>query len=396
MAYKTLPCVVFKTQSLADEESLHSVVISLLRGLAAVEVAAAHLRADLYPSLRTVTDPSLWFNGFAFIAGFAHQAVLVFFVISGWLVGGSLLDKRKESSAIKSYAIDRLTRLWTVLIPTFLLTLLFALTTDVSLSESTGFISPSNFSQLTFIANLFGLQTILAPPFGANFPLWSLANETWYYVMFPLIISLFFAGSTLHRAISAVALLCLALILPKALLGYFTIWLLGVAFSRIKIDCCAIVRLGWLILTGAIWSYYRMTADLSKFDFGTLLPDVLCSLMFLLLLSSIRFAVPRTAFFRCIRRISIFFANFSFSLYVLHIPLMRLLQYWLYEKFGLRQLSPHNPLDFVLYLGMLGTLLGGSYLSYRLFEAQTFAIRRFVKRVLQLRAPVGLASTEKT
>ena len=105
----------------------HSMVISLLRGLAAIEVAAAHLRAHAFPGYSTVAEPTLWFQALAFVTGFAHQAVVVFFVLSGWLVGGSLLNKAGQERAIKHYAIDRLTRLWIVLIPTFVLILAAAL-----------------------------------------------------------------------------------------------------------------------------------------------------------------------------------------------------------------------------------------------------------------------------
>jgi peptidoglycan/LPS O-acetylase OafA/YrhL len=202
MVYKAIPRIVFKNNRLTEGQSLHSVVISLLRGLAAVEVAAAHLRADMYPGLRTVTHPSIWFNGFAFMAGFAHQAVLIFFVISGWLVGGSLLDKRQEPGAFRNYAVDRLTRLWTVLIPTFVVTLLIAMCTGTS--TSTDFTFLESLSTSTFVANLFGLQTIAAPPFGENFPLWSLANETWYYVMFALLVATFIARTSWHRLVSGV------------------------------------------------------------------------------------------------------------------------------------------------------------------------------------------------
>lgn len=51
------------------------------------------------------------------------RAVVVFFLLSGWLVGGSLLNKATREGAFKDYAIDRMTRLWIVLMPTFILIL---------------------------------------------------------------------------------------------------------------------------------------------------------------------------------------------------------------------------------------------------------------------------------
>ena len=126
MHFPQMPRLVFQRNGQFDEASWHSIMISVLRGLAAFIVATAHLRAAMYPALREVADPPLWFQGLAFVSGFAHQAVLVFFVISGWLVGGSLLNRLGERHAIVNYTIDRATRLWTVLVPTFLLTLLIA------------------------------------------------------------------------------------------------------------------------------------------------------------------------------------------------------------------------------------------------------------------------------
>jgi peptidoglycan/LPS O-acetylase OafA/YrhL len=393
MRTKKIPRVVFQIHSQSGNDSWHSVFISLLRGLAAIEVAAAHLRADMYPGLRTVTDPSIWFKGFTFATGFAHHAVLVFFVISGWLVGGSLLDKIRQPDAIASYAIDRITRLWTVLIPTFVLTLLFALGTGVVDAQGIDFHPANDYSAIVFGANLIGLQTIATPTFGGNFPLWSLANETWYYILFPLLVVLFRAPGRALRVTCGATLLLLAALLPAAIVGYFAIWLLGVAFSRIRIECSTAQRSGWLILVAALWAYYRLTGDMNAFTLANLLPDLGCSLVFLVLLSSLQFKAAATSKLQpLLGKIGTFFAEFSFSLYVVHVPMIGLLQHWALKRWGLRELSPHEPLHFAIYLGMLAALLAGAYLSYLLFESRTYQIRRLLKRMLLQRpahAPVS-------
>ena len=84
-----------------------------------------------------MTDPSLWYQAFAFFTGFAHQAVVVFFLLSGWLVGGTLLNKYRDKHSFISYGIDRITRLWIVLIPAFVLTLLLgAAMGEVNLAQA--------------------------------------------------------------------------------------------------------------------------------------------------------------------------------------------------------------------------------------------------------------------
>ncbi|WP_426101983.1 acyltransferase family protein [Massilia sp. TSP1-1-2] len=379
----TMPRITFQAQGQVADDSWHAVLISLLRGLAAIEVACAHLRAAMYPGLRTVADPALWFQGFSFVTGFAHHAVLVFFVISGWLVGGSLLDKFGQRDAIASYAIDRITRLWTVLLPTFALTLLFGLATGAVSTQGIVFSSANPYSALTLCANLLGLQHIALPEYGGNFPLWSLANETWYYLMFPLLAMLFGARRRTARLACGAALLLLAAALPLALMSYFAIWLLGVAFSRITISCGAALRWCWSALLLAMWAYYRLTGDMDTFGLATLLPDMLCSLAFLLLLSSLRFKAAATStLLRPLTRAGNFLAAFSFSLYVLHVPLIGLLQHWSEALWGLRQFAPARPLHFMFYLGMLAIILAASYLSYQLFESQTASVRRWLKRAL--------------
>jgi peptidoglycan/LPS O-acetylase OafA/YrhL len=388
-----IPRVTFQAHSPLGNDCWHSIVISLLRGLAAFEVAAAHLRAAMYPGLRAVENPSIWFKGLTFMTGFAHHAVLVFFVISGWLVGGSLLDKIRQRDAIASYSIDRITRLWTVLIPTFILTLLFGLGTGVVNGQGIDFHLENDYSAVVFGANLLGLQTVTVPVFGGNFALWSLANETWYYVMFPLLVVLFRVPARGLRLACGATLVLIAALLPAAIVGYFAIWLLGVAFSRIRIECNTAQRFAWLVLVVAVWVVYRLTGNMDAFTLPNVLPDLGCSLVFLVLLSSLQFKAAATSKLqRPLARIGTFFAEFSFSLYVLHVPLISVLQHWASTRWGLRELSPHEPSHFAIYLGMLATLLAGGYLSYRLFESRTYQIRGLLKRMLLQRpasAPVS-------
>jgi peptidoglycan/LPS O-acetylase OafA/YrhL len=389
MRTNKMPRLTFQTCGPLGDDYWHSIVISLLRGLAALIVAAAHLRSEMYPGLRTVADPSLWFQGFAFATGFAHQAVLMFFVISGWLVGGSLLNKMGQPGAVTNYAIDRATRLWTVLIPTFGLTLLFGLGTGVLLPGSIDWAAANEFSALSFAGNLLGLQRVLLDDFGGNYALWSLANETWYYVLFPLLVVLFTARRTTSRIASGAALVVAVVLLPVEIILYFSIWLLGVAFSRVRIECGAGVRWAWLVTFAAASAYFRLTGDNDRFDQTTLGMDLTLSLMLLALLSSLQFSAgPASKLAQPLARIGKFFAEFSFSLYVLHLPLIFLLKHVALTQFGLRQLSPSEPLHFAVYLGMLATLLLGAYLSYLLFESKTYRIRRFVKDLVAGRAVV--------
>ena len=377
------PRLSLQRQSQLGEDCWHSIVISLLRGLAALIVAAGHLRSEMYPGLRAVADPPLWFKGLAFFTGFGHQAVMVFFIISGWLVGGSLLNKMGQPGAVTNYAIDRTTRLWTVLIPTFGLTLLFGLVSGALRPKGFDFSAANEFSVLSFAGNLLGLQRVAMADFGGNYALWSLANETWYYLMFPLLVLLFTARRSTARIASGAALALACASLPIDILLYFSIWLLGVGFSRVRIDCGAGTRSAWLLLVVFTAVYFRLTGANDNFDRTTLGMDVVTSLVFLVLLCSLQFkATPASSLAQPLARTGKFFADFSFSLYVLHVPLIDLMQHVALTRFGLRQLSPSVPLHLAIYLGMLAALLGGAYLFFLMFESQTYRIRRVVKHLV--------------
>ena len=389
MHFPNMPRVAFQRHGQFDEASWHSILISVLRGLAAFIVAIAHLRAAMYPAVRDLASPPLWFQGLAFVSGFAHQAVLVFFVISGWLVGGSLLNRINEPHAIVSYAIDRLTRLWTVLIPTFLLTLAFAFGIGATSLDAIDLSPADPYSATSFAGNLFGLQRVLVPVFGGNFPLWSLANETWYYLMFPLLALVCTTPGKTARLSCAAALLALAALLPTAITTYLLVWLLGVAFSRIRIECGNGARWGWFLLVLAGAGYFRLTGELDEFDVTTLGQDLICSVLYLVLLSSLQFkASTASRLAQPVRKSGKFFAEFSFSLYVLHVPVIGLLQHWSTSHLGLRRLSPSIPLHTALFFGMLAVLIGSAYLSYLVFESKTYRIRNALRKRL-LRSPVS-------
>ncbi|MFC3458434.1 MULTISPECIES: acyltransferase family protein [Massilia] len=316
-----MPKITLLQRSNLSEDQWHSMLISLLRGAAALQVAAAHLRAQVYPGFSTVQDPSLAFQALAFASGFAYLAVIVFFVLSGWLVGGSLLNRLDTDNAISNYAIDRVTRLWIVLIPTFGVMLLFGLATGALDPSKLSFAPDNAYSVTALIGNLLGLQNILVPEFGGNFPLWSLANETWYYVLFPLLVMLFRTRSTWRRVLILLTVAAIVQLLNSAILLYFSIWLLGAAFSRVRIECGPFLR--WTLFLGLIGAAAAIRLKgKSDISVDSFVQYLLFSMVFVLFLSSMQVTWARTRANEWVNRVGRFFSEFSFTLYVLHIPLM--------------------------------------------------------------------------
>jgi peptidoglycan/LPS O-acetylase OafA/YrhL len=381
-----LPKVHWQRQSQLDNHSVHSLLISLMRGLAAVQVAAAHLRSEMFPGLKGMADPPLYYQLLAFATGFAHQAVVVFFLISGWLVGGSLLNRIGQPGALLSYAIDRATRLWTVLVPALCLMLAVGIFITEADPSQADFAAVNEYSAASFAGNLLGLQTVLVKNFGGNYALWSLANESWYYVQFPLLLLVFMARSRLRQVAAATALVLIAGALPATITLYLALWLLGALISRVRIECGNGLRVA-LVLIGLCCSvYFRMHGSNDDLTFESFLQDLVYSLPLLIILASLqRPLLLRSAFSRGVAKLANLLSEFSFTLYVTHIPMIKLLRYLGLQEFGRSRLAVDAPVDYAVYLGMLLAVLGGAYLSYRLFEAHTFRIRRAIKRAVQPR-----------
>lgn len=380
MSFFSRPILRWQARGSLGQHPLQSLAIAGLRGLAALQVAAAHLRAELYPGLRTVDEPSLFYLGFAFLTGFAHQAVVVFFLISGWLVGGSLLNRLGQPRALANYAIDRLTRLWTVLIPTLLLILGIGLAVGNLVPGTVDLAASNEFSAASFAGNLLGLQTIAVPNYGGNYALWSLAYETWYYVQFPLLALVLFGQGRWRRAACAAALILLAASLPGMITLYFLIWLLGAAFSRIQLACGNGWRLVLLLASLGLFTYYRLTGSNDDLVPASFVQDLICSLPFLLLLASLPQEVKITGpGFARASTVATLFSEFSFTLYVIHVPLIGLLRQLGRQFIGRDQLDPGLAVDFLWYAAAFTLLVGAAYGFYLLFERHTFRVRRALK-----------------
>jgi peptidoglycan/LPS O-acetylase OafA/YrhL len=256
--------------------------------------------------------------------------------------------------------------------------------------------SPANeFAATTFAGNLLGLQTVIVENFGGNYALWSLANETWYYIQFPLLLIVFTGSSRLRQLVAATLLVVLGTALPLPITVYFALWLLGAAFSRIRIDCGTGARIMLVTVAAACSIYFRIRGSNDDLKLESFPQDLVISLPLLALLSSLQAPLATQSFpMRVIVRGVHVLSEFSFTLYVTHIPVIRLLRHFGLQTYGRDRLSPQVPLDYAIYAGMLALLLAAAWLSYLLFESHTFRVRRALRNICQPRPQrASMAST---
>jgi peptidoglycan/LPS O-acetylase OafA/YrhL len=363
-----------------------SVLLDVVRGLAALLVLFDHWRTLLFVDYGQVATHRLLLAPVYIVAASGHQAVVIFFVLSGYLIGGSVFRMlANDAWSWKAYLTHRLLRLWIVLLPALLLGLLWD---RVGLRLNLAPILYSGMghgqqipdvrvalSPAVFFGNALFLQTIKVPVFGANGPLWSLANEFWYYILFPLgLLAMRRRQSLGWRIVYGALLVAVAFFVGRNILVGLGIWLFGALLARARAPNLA-ARTRWL----AAALYAPLVFALPKIGTGhEIASDYLLGVAtFLLLwvfLSAGRAAEPRAREVRAARAM----ARFSFTLYLTHVPLMVLLTS-VWQGDGRYQPSPQR---LAVGLGMLGVALLFAWLVAAGTEFQTDRVRGWVERRL--------------
>ena len=101
------------------------VALDLVRGLAALTVLLGHARVGVWVEFSALPteQQTLLSSAFFVVARLGHEAVMIFFVLSGFLVGGKIIERVKAGSFyLADYALDRSTRILLPLIPACILT----------------------------------------------------------------------------------------------------------------------------------------------------------------------------------------------------------------------------------------------------------------------------------
>lgn len=201
-------------------------ILNWIRGACAILVVLGHARVFGW---RQGLPSDMWSNGISRIilspSSLGMESVSVFFVISGYLVGGQTYNQITDGSFLwRRFLVDRMTRLYIVLIPGMLFTWLC-----FRFSQHIGNKSPSsNFELEKFLCNVIFLMPTRCEPYGNNSSLWSLGYEFYFYLLFAAACTFF---QREKRYITRVFFFCLILTITisftPALFILFPAWLLG-------------------------------------------------------------------------------------------------------------------------------------------------------------------------
>jgi peptidoglycan/LPS O-acetylase OafA/YrhL len=371
--------------------------LDLIRGLAACAVMVGHLRALFFVDFRQLSHQSWPIQALYFLTGFGHQAVVVFFVLSGFLISSTVIRSRVLGKwSWRDYAINRATRLYVVLIPGLLFGFfwdrlgiwLFAARGIYAhpLADLGPAVPLQNLSPANFLGNLFFLQTIFCDTFGSNGPLWSLANEFWYYVLFPVGLAACLAWARGHLR-PAITLTCLAVFIGafvgRGILIGFLIWLAGcglvLLYSKVQVRP-RFAALALLCFTSVLSGVMFAVARVLQRD--PLISDLEVGFVFTLFLFAVlQIAVRRnpSPYSAVVHR----FAGFSYSLYVLHFPFLLFFRAWLAPVDRWQPTPAH-----LLYAASIGAgSLLFAWLVSLFTEAKTDVARAQLNRLFGERQP---------
>ena len=352
----------------------------MVRGLAAIAVLVSHWRNFFLLDWQGLPHHTPLLAVLYFVTGFGHEAVIIFFVLSGYLIGGHVVQAcRRNRWSWKRYALDRLTRLGIVLVPALLLCLALD-SIGIHLLHANWLYSgsahiaemqvPVTDSPKTLLGNLVFLQTIRVPTFGSDFPLWSLANEFWYYVLFPCVALLWFIKRGGMRIVLAAIFLLVIVALPFAISIAFLIWLLGTAvFLFPPPRRFTGWQTAWIVGISCV-ALFAVLAGSRSHHLSAAWSDNLLGVAFTsLLYGMVHGSLPAAEAYR---RVAKFIAASSYTVYLVHFPFFACCL----AAIGRRWTPDLRHLSFAALLLAAG--YGYAVVVAALFETQTSRVKQWL------------------
>ncbi len=332
-----------------------SLILDILRLSAALTVAFFHCFLLMFTKHNSTIS---------FFSDLAHFSVIIFFVLSGYLIG---YTTKNNNRGLKKYLIARFSRLYSVLIP--VLIIMFIIEKLIGIINYTSILGISRgMTLIRYIMSGFFLNEIwflsAAPPINA--PLWSLSFEFWFYLIFGL---WFFRQKKnwIHTLLFIIAVLIAG---PK-ILSLFPIWIFGMlAFKlpKLKIKGYILILYLSLILSLSFLVLFKMPA--LPFEIGT--KPLYFAGQFIkdwtlgLLLGVFFWLLPLSSTKQESSTLVVKFrklADLTYTIYLIHLPIL----YLIIQVININNI---NIFQFFIYSGII-LILSGS-LGYLLESKRNF------------------------
>ena len=303
-----------------------------LRFIAALMVLIGHSRNDFFMAYGYLPAEQHGIGAFLFytFGRLGHEAVVAFFVLSGFLVGGRGFERiRNGSFDVRTYAIDRFARIT----PPLLLAIVFYFVTCQ-------FVTTEVWSWKVAAGNLLNLQGIACRSLVR--PFWSLSYEWWFYIVFGCMALTLMAKKPTMKIVGLV-LVCGSVsvfLVGHMQLYYLLIWMVG-ALAYIARPQKANKKVLWLSIAGILVCscLYEISKDTHSMSLSIEITnqpviEIMLSLSICLLIQQLILHEPRTKRGIRFERAIGAMGNFSYSLYLSHRIVMMWLFYYVFTKHG--------------------------------------------------------------
>lgn len=298
-----------------------------------------------------------------FFSYFAHNAVIVFFVLSGYLIFYTV-DK-KDNYKFKDYFIDRFSRIYSVLI----LAIIFTIFLDYigglsSINYQNIDLVPQDNQIVRFFINLFSMQGIQGyrVQLGSNPALWSIGYEFTFYIVFGLL----YFGYKMNKKYFYIIAISILVLMGLKLTIYMFVWLMGgvsyILSKKIKIILSKYVLFIFPILTVSIIQYLNIYTSFDEYSKDMILASVLACLFLF---------DYRINFSKIYKKVNKYLSQYSYTIYAFHMPII----FYIFSIHINIALAYKYILVFILVLIM-------SRLFYKIGEEQRYNLKKFTKRVI--------------
>lgn len=342
--------------------------LDLMRYIAALLVLIGHFRADLFVNYDQLpsSQQGIIMQVSYVLTSLGHSSVLVFFVLSGYLVGGGIINKLKNGAFnILSYTIDRVIRIQLPLLAALIIIAISNTIMGVSVPVS------------HYVLNFISLQGIACPSLAG--PLWSLAYEVWFYVIAGSAAAIVTVKSTKGKLLSFACLSISMVILSRLSVTYTFLWFLGALASQDRIKKCNVFAI--TIASGGmmVFALLNLHNIASQLDIATdsLTADAvtICfGLSVCLFIVNVIHAEPQTKLACWLDKFGTKMAKFSYTLYLTHWSVLLLMLHFGANKAGF--LNMHSVSIFLLGI-VLSHIV--AFILYLPFESQSYRLKKWIK-----------------
>lgn len=352
-----------------SQDKPHYRWIDWVRFITAFMVMVCHCRSGNWTAWDGLDAASKHVVGFLFFALTrpALELVIIFFVLSGFLVGTPAVQRAADAAFRPlSFAVARASRIYVPLIPCMLVS---AVLTGAAGHE---------LHWPDFFGCLAGLQGVWYHEFAGNSPLWSLAYENWFYILCCCAGTLWSSRGRCWLG-PMMGLLVSFVVFVKLDATFLLCWLLGTvgglapAGGKLvpRIAAGVVAALGGFAVCQVSWLHER-TGQLLRFDADDVTRMGCLIIAFGLAVLLPALAVMPVGRFGGLERLGAKLATFSYTLYLTHYPLLLL-----WAAFYTRKHAAFSTESIGVFGAKVGSCLVLAVVLFWAFESRTEAVRNW-------------------